>query len=403
MAALLESPLVVRRERQSQRSEGVQYINGTLLRGAFAQIYLQQHGQADATFRRLFLDEEACRFGPLDPATRVFPLTANACKRHPGFGQDGHGVVDLLAVLLRARLSGQPPPQGRCEKCRQELKAHTGFWDQENGRPAEPRRRWRRSMAAHVGIDRHTHTAAESIFFTLPALEPEPALDGATAAPALHGWLDAEDDAIKTLRELLVQDDHVLRIGHARTRGYGRVRVSIGEELRAVAANWSNWNETMLARAAPNMLDSGSCFLFGLSLPTGAVLLDELLRFTLDPAGMVPWLPPVPPPDPAARTKDGPVRAFEGGQLWCVTAVAHHERLRGWNAAHGLPRQDEWQVSRGSTYAYLYDGDTAGRRALLERLGDLQVQGVGARRNEGFGRVVISDDFHALFPLKETT
>ena len=76
--ARLESPLVVRRERQSQRSEGVQSIGGTLLRGAFAQAYLQCYGQPDTTFRRLFLDEEGCRFGPLDPADRVFPLTASS-------------------------------------------------------------------------------------------------------------------------------------------------------------------------------------------------------------------------------------------------------------------------------------------------------------------------------------
>jgi hypothetical protein len=45
--ARLESPLVIRRERQSSRSEGTQYIPGTLVRGAFAQAYLQNHGSTD--------------------------------------------------------------------------------------------------------------------------------------------------------------------------------------------------------------------------------------------------------------------------------------------------------------------------------------------------------------------
>jgi CRISPR-associated protein Csx10 len=83
--------------------------------------------------------------------------------------------------------------------------------------------------------------------------------------------------------------------------------------------------------------------------------------------------------------------------------VAHHERLRGWNAAHGLPRQDEWAVTRGSVYAYLYEGDASGQAALQERLRDLEARGLGARRNEGFGRVVVCDDFHRRFLAKEAT
>jgi len=159
----------------------------------------------------------------------------------------------------------------------------------------------------------------------------------------------------------------------------------------------------MLSHAAPDIQDPNRSFLFALSLPTGAVLVDDLLRYTLDVVGMVPRIPPLPAPDTAVRTLDTPGKEFEGGRLWCVTAVAHHERLRGWNAAHGLPRQDEWAVSRGAVYAYLYQGDASGRAALQERLRDLQARGIGARRNEGFGRVVVCDDFHPRFTPKEAT
>lgn len=405
VTASLESPLVVRRERQSQRSEGAQSISGTLLRGALAQAYLQSRGQPDSTFQRLFLDEEACRFGPLDPADRVFPLTAYSCKREPGFREDGkHGIVDLLGALLRPQLSGRVRPQVRCpaEQCRQELKAYGGgFWHLKGDTPTEPKRRWRRTMAAHVGIDRHTHTAAETIFFTLPALEPEPSADGAQAT--LYGRLEAEDDALQALQQLLADADHIVRIGHARTRGYGRVRVTINEEIPPTPVDYSTWSRNMLAWVAAEMQNPDRYFLFTLSLPTGAILVDKLLRYTLDPAGVVPWLPPLPPPDPSLRTFDRPSQEFEGGRLWCVTAVAHHERLRGWNAAHGLPRQDEWAVSRGAVYAYLFEGDASGQAALKERLAHLETQGIGARRNEGFGRVTVCDDFFLRFAPREAT
>jgi hypothetical protein len=64
--AELESPLVIRRERQSSRSEGAETISGTLLRGAFARVWLQRHGAPNASFDRLFLDEPRrfpCRRG----------------------------------------------------------------------------------------------------------------------------------------------------------------------------------------------------------------------------------------------------------------------------------------------------------------------------------------------------
>ena len=86
-----------------------------------------------------------------------------------------------------------------------------------------------------------------------------------------------------------------------------------------------------------------------------------------------------------------------------MTAVTRHERVRGWHAAHGLPRQDELAVSRGAVFAYLFQGDAAARAALRERLDGLQRDGIGARRNEGFGRIVLSDSFHWTFARQEGT
>jgi len=401
--AELASPLVIRRERQSQRSEGAQSITGTLLRGAFAQAWLQRHGAPDASFTRLFLDEHACRFGPLDPAVRVIPRTAFSCKRVPGFREDGkHGVVDQLVPLLRSRLGQTSAEPERCRVCGQDLKAFSGFWQlKSNGEPTEPKGLWRRTVAVHVGIDRLTHTAAERILFTLPVLEPK-AQDSKETPDAgeksrLHGWIAAADDVLPALQELLRDQEQILRIGHARTRGYGRVRVTIGEELSAAPVDWAAWSREILQRAAPQLAAEGRYFLFTLSLPTGAILVDDLLRYTLDPAGMVPWLPPLPPPEPTLQTFDLPGKEFAGGRLWCVMAVAHHERLRGWNAAHGLPRQDEWLVTRGSVYVYLYEGDNDGQAELHAKLRQLEADGLGARRNEGYGQVLICDDFHRRF------
>jgi CRISPR-associated protein Csx10 len=282
------------------------------------------------------------------------------------------------------------------------LKNHSGFWGEGHGKQTEPKQRWRRSVAVHVGIDRYTHTAAESLLFALPALEP------VEATAVLRGIMEADDQAFADLRALLDQAQGEIHVGHARTRGYGQVRLAIGSSPATQAADWEGWSRALLTFLADPSLGIPAMsperhFLFSLSLPTGAILLDEMLRYTLDPARMVPWLPPLPPPDATEPTRQREGTPLEGGRLWCVTASTKQERVRGWNAAHGLPRQDEWAVVRGSVYAYLFEGDLASRDALKRRLEDLEQTGVGARRNEGFGRVVVSDDFHRRFHQQEPT
>ena len=402
VTATLESPLVVRKERQSQRSEGADSVSGTLLRGALAQAYLHQHGAADAGFHRLFLDEDACRYGPLDPADRVFPQTAVSCKRKPGFRDDGepddekHGVGDVLWARVARRLAGREvggddASLRRCRKCRQDLKGLTGFWIKKEGKYHQPRKPWRLAPAIHVGIDRTTATAAEAMFYSLPALEPR------EQTARLVGDLEAEPDVIEALNALLADEEGVVRVGHARTRGCGRVRLDIGDAAADGGGDWEGWSAALIAylakRDAGSRFDPARHFFFGLSLPTGAILLDKVLRYSLDPAGMVDWLPRLSP--------GGADREAFGGRLRCVHAVTKHERLRGWNAAHGLPRQDEWLVSRGAVYAYLFEGDAAGRGELTRQLAALERAGVGARRGEGFGRVRVSDDFHRTFAEQE--
>jgi hypothetical protein len=66
-----------------------------------------------------------------------------------------------------------------------------------------------------------------------------------------------------------------------------------------------------------------------------------------------------------------------------------------------LPRQDEWAIARGSVFAYLFEGSSDGRAALHDRLDQLERQGIGLRRNEGFGDVIVSDAFHREYHRQE--
>ena len=406
VTAQLCAPVAIKRDRQSDRSESVRSVAGTLVRGALASIYLQHHGQPDDVFQRLFLNEAACRFGPLDPGPLLFPLTATSCKRE---GLQ-HALVDLL--WFRA---AQHHAEGRvredievawreCAECKANLRVQDGFWRQHDGRLREMKRDGRH-VAAHVGIDRRTGTAAESMFYTLEALAPS------GDETDLYGWIKADDDAVDALQQLLRAEGCRISIGHARTRGHGDMQLRLGEpapaeDVRSRVDRWDRWNRGLSDfLAAPPLSVAGlppDAFYFALSFPTGAVLVDPFLRYTLDPADMIGWLPPMPAVAAAFPVEERAIRQLEsGGAVRWIVAVTRHDRLRGWNAAHGLPRQDEWAVARGAVYVYRFEGTPGQRDALIAQLAALSEDGVGLRRNEGFGVVAVSEDFHRRFHTQE--
>ena len=405
VGAQLLAPVSIKRDRQSERSEGVPSVGGTLVRGALASLYLQRHERADGEFARLFLNEATCRFGPLDPGPRIFPLTAVSCKRE-GLG---HTLADHLWFRVAQHHLAGPAPNAaggpwRCAQCDADLKPQKGFWRDHDGRALEMRN-GAHQVSTHVGIDRRTGTAAESMFYTLEALAPS------GTETDLYGWLSADDAALHALRRLLQEEGWRISVGHARTRGYGDMRLRLDqpvdrEDAPTRVRRWRQWSDD-LARflASPplsvrDLVPDG--FYFSLSFPAGAVIVDRVLRYTLDSAAMIDWLPPMPAVAVAFPLHERPARRLEsGGEVRWIAAATGHEHLRGWNAAHGLPRQDEWAVARGAVYVYRFEGSPHQREEIIARLVSLSEDGAGLRRNEGFGAVDVSDQFHRRFCNQE--
>lgn len=402
ITAKLLAPIALKRDRQSDRSGSVRSVTGTAVRGALASLYLQQHGKADDTFNHVFLNEGSCRFGPLDPGPKHFPITAASCKRE-GIK---HALVDQLWYRIAQHyMAGlmEESAESRwrqCEQCSVDLKGHDGFWEEHEDNLSEMNND-RQHVAAHVGIDRHTATAAESILYTLESTLPS------DKEKDLYGWFSADDAALKALKKLLESEDYRISVGHHRTRGYGDIRIQLDEAAEEVDCqsdmkNWEQWSRELIAfLSSPplSILDiNPEHFYFSLSFPTGAIFVDKFLRYSLDPAAMLSWLSPMSSVDNAFPIQNRPVhRLSSGGTMQWITSVTKHERLRGWNAAHGLPRQDEWSVARGAVYVYCFQGTTEEREVLIQHLSTLSKDGVGLRCNEGFGTVVISDDFHYQF------
>lgn len=407
ITAKLLSPVVIKSDWKSEHTAGLPYITGTAVRGALATIYLQHRGQVDETFSSLFLNEGSCRFGPLDPGRKNSPLTAAVCKRE---GAE-HALVDLLWYqVVQHYMAGRMPKDvevdwRQCKACHLDLKAHAGFWNEREENSLQEMRDSLHHVATHVGIDRHTVTAAESILYTPESVLPS------DEAEDLYGWLMADDAAFADLKQLLELEDYRISVGQHRTRGYGDIRVTLdktvdSDDSEANSGRWGQWSCALIDFLSKRPFSVPELnfedFYFSLSFPTGAVFVDKFLRYSLDPASMIPWLSPMSSVDDAFPVKDRPtLRPSFGGKVRWIAAVTRHEHLHGWNAAQGLPRQDEWGVARGSVYVYCFRGTPTEREALIQELATLLKEGVGLRRSEGFGTVIISDDFHRRFRNQE--
>jgi CRISPR-associated protein Csx10 len=67
--------------------------------------------------------------------------------------------------------------------------------------------------------------------------------------------------------------------------------------------------------------------------------------------------------------------------------------VSGWNAKHGLPTATQWALAAGSCYLFSVN-EGADLPGLERRLRELENDGYGLRRNEGYGRIVVNDPFH---------
>jgi len=370
-------PISISAERQSQFSGCLDYIPGSTLRGALAQRYLDIFGK-DPLFNDMFLHER-CRFSHLLPSendqvySRHLPLTACSCKRIPGF--EGHGVVDLLwfrtvqqllfesGASLDAATNLRDPacPLGNCG---QDIKTLSGYWNSQLDAPADID--VRRTETLHTGVDRSTGTVAEEILYAVEAIEPR-FPDGRPL------WFNGHIKLTKSVwprMEELFSKTSTLFLGHGRTRGHGEVQLKLTDKVRGnIFDGREKWDAAchQFIQLAAGLQATG--FFFSIGLLSDAIVVDPYLRYMAEPNLQWP-----------------------GVKL--ISSVMKRGVAIGWNQAHHLPKEDEITISRGSVFLYRYDGKFS---LIKERLDSLESEGIGLRRNEGFGQIIISDPFHHQF------
>lgn len=384
------------------------YVAGSVWRGAVAQAMLQAQGRVSHAgrpvagepgpdFADLFWGDRAARFGFLYPsvasnaAALPIPLTARTCKQQPGFAPSGHGLYDGLLNRLREAATGQRPysrgPENcpRCEAEQGRLERKRGFMSRvEATADGYGEARVGRRAFVRVGLNRLTETAKEEILYTLEALVP--AQDGKNGRPSLTfvGTWSGSDSQQRALLDQLAEyqlpetGGYRISVGTARARGMGDavLRLEPADEDQGLA----DCLDAFQPRTDGRPTDPEHLYA-ALTLRSPLLLLDE--------RGL-----------PATGLTGELLRAYHpqapaGLEVLAAYSVLERETWTGWAAAWGLPKPVTTVIAAGSVIALRAPAEQ--RTALLDYLTALAAEGLGERRAEGFGEVLVCDPFHIAF------
>lgn len=385
----LESPIITGgRKPAGQAVEAVQYIRGGLIRGAMANALLAdlKNREPDDDFEQLFLDDNAGIFRNCTPGTKVLPATAAGCKDVSGFLADGkHGIFDTLferIVSEKANWMYQPT----CPKCSGRVESQSDFYEAATDSCKEKHLNTR--LLTRVAINRQRRVAEDELLYHLTALDPVfvksekvNSQDNVESEKViLHGSARIPSDLVNKVTQTLRQK--VKRLGGGSSRGLGKVCIAVDKQQASdmLSKRIKVFNEGLQVvwetyADLPNTeIDVFEGTYFSVNLQSDAILTaeDGWQRSTVLTVPMLQEM--------AGCTTD----------VTLVRSFTSYDYVGGWNAAWGLPKETDFVTKMGSVFVFhTQDFDT-----WLPKLQTLENIGIGNRREEGFGQVLICDPFH---------
>lgn len=388
-----ESPLALHRRRASEQfAPTLDYLPGSAVRGAFADLYLAgvPERSQEPTFRDLFLSE-VVRFSDFLPIPSdhhglalVIPATAAACKRF-GDHESARPTDGLLRLELASEME-RPDALERggwlyCPVCQsggheeRRDRLESGYYISLEGFQRVP---VRRRMITTTAIERASGTAAHGMLFSHEVIQESDVHEEVL----FRGVVTLPAELRSRLIELAGYRQRIA-VGYGRSRGLGQLSVAgwgaPPVERQTLADRWAALNEA--ARALWGVFKrQPEGEYFSLTLQSHLALRD--------PAGE-PILEGI-----KAEDFGLPAEAVRCRRVLSAVAVP------GWNSALNLPKPDTWALGRGSVLLFrLPPGHD--RRSVIDRLQEIEREAVGERRAEGFGRMTACDPFHFYFLQRE--
>ena len=405
----LSALAIARQKAGGSIGEAVDYIPGTVIRGAVAaQILDLSNGRsADLTenggdFQALFLSDNPAIFQNAYPAlvingkiiskdrleeNGVLPATALSSKNKPGFKPKNNGVFDTLIDRFCAEGYGYPYDPNCPEDGGRVDPAGISFYCKFNKKYHSLSANKR--LLTRVGINRRRATSEEEILYSLEVLNES---QEKKQNPVYYrGAILLEEDLAESLRDFIQQRHQNFRLGGSTSRGLGKVEINtkkpvdaktdvsdrIAEFNKKLEGRWHKWG----VFGNPIKELPANRTYFTLDLQSDAILTENWRRTTVISEKMLHLFAGVKDKDESLRLE---------------AAYSSYEYLSGWNAAWGLMKDVELITQKGSVYLF----STTQPGLWIERLGELEMRGLGDRTSEGFGQIQICNQFHLVFREK---
>lgn len=416
------SPLAIGKQKPGGSvSEALNYIPGTVIRGAIAAQILQQsqrNGESFAEnggdFQALFLGEEPAIFQNGYPSVaklgigknkivtdkvRFLPTTAVSSKTKPGFKVSGNGVFDTLIDRFCAEGFNHPydpnDPKSLEDETDPRVEPYSGFYSKNNS----PEEYYSHSVSTRfltrVGINRRRATSEDDILYSIEVLN-EYALINPQADEDPKKWenvvyqsaiLIADEVLAERLKGFIDSSTHNFRLGGSASRGLGKVeikpkiaesksevevRVKIEKFNTKLQERWKLWS-SIFNPSKQKQLESK--LFFTLNLQSDAILTEQWRSTTVISEAML--------------------KEFTGieADIKLETSYSSYDYLSGWNSAWGLMKDIELVTNKGAVYLF----STTQPEYWYKALAELELTGLGEKTCEGFGQLEICNDFHLVF------
>lgn len=396
------SPLALRSSRQTSHVNSLDFIPGTVWRGALANLHQQYRPGKTDEFTDFFLGKSC--YGNLLPVdlsgdnekgitiSQVIPLTARSCKRYPGFYNmsdrldESHGVIDSLVPGLAFALS-QPQSCApldeiaHCPVCQAVQDHYRGYY-QRKGELLKTVA-VDRQIITRVGINRATKTSQPGVLFSREVVGANNCFGGLVGLPKefVNNWLEFVNNCcLPMTATALLPSRSPLRVGSMRTSGYGAMTIHVSETKGA-----SDFAEQLQKRCRRfNKLVRKLCKKFNIKLSINEKFLVPLtlrsdLILPIEPGNYTGVL------TPAELAKRVPQMA----KSELVYQVANLKRVSGWYDLWGLPKPEEWAIAAGSVFVYALPQEPDYKLLTTD-----QARFFGQRQAEGYGQVEWCDEFH---------
>jgi CRISPR-associated Csx10 family RAMP protein len=347
------------------------YIPGSVLWGMCASLFPKSDMQKfyETFFQDKVIFTNLYPFIGADIVALPLPLSTFGCKHRPGWTErsvisEKHKFYDYLLGISKIDV--------KCQKCSSEKKSFTNGFYYKKGNTYY-------SYNTEKTIDMHNHIDDE--LQTTKTIDGLYSYEVLTKGQKFIGYilLHGEWDEFKEINRLIdsIKNGRRISIGKGRNNGYGlstidfinygesykldsNKRLYISDKLD-LSKNKHGFTLTLL-----------SDLFFKDNYGNYFTYIDEILLSNI--------------------LNNGLITNFKPEEFKLIRSFCRSKEIDGFNIKHNLPKNKMIGLQKGSAFYFDYIGSEYNK--LNERLLEIERNGVGIRKSEGYGIVAINLPYH---------